>query len=167
MSDNEDATAPLWNSEVLSVEDSPGEAVAPAFGQEVEEGSEGSPGISGQDSGDVLPEDPTRTEPYNERNELDGEPTSLSSQASAKSRDAKVLAGGTRAYKVNGAVIVGSDGGEVAVARDRRVAVGEDGTREPLYLGEEARRPAEALPGHRRGLDAGAHGGVNHRSPSP
>jgi hypothetical protein len=58
MSDNEDATAALWNSEMLSVKNSVGEPI-PALPQEREEGPEGSAIVNRQDAGDVLPNQPT------------------------------------------------------------------------------------------------------------
>src|SRR3954471_4306206 len=55
-SDNEHATAPLWNSEVLSVKNSVGEPI-PEFRQPSEEGTKSSCSIR-QDAGDVLPNHP-------------------------------------------------------------------------------------------------------------
>jgi hypothetical protein len=58
MSDNEHATAPLWNSEVLSVQDSVGEPI-PEFDQPSEEGTKVPSSARRQDAGDVLPHHPS------------------------------------------------------------------------------------------------------------
>jgi hypothetical protein len=58
MSDKEDATAPLWNSSVLSVKNSVGEPI-PDFPQRPEEGSKRPSFINRQDTGDVLPDQPS------------------------------------------------------------------------------------------------------------
>src|SRR5215217_3586309 len=56
-SDNEDATAALWNSEVLSVKNSVGEPI-PEFPQPSEQGAKIFSAVTGQDAGDVLPYQP-------------------------------------------------------------------------------------------------------------
>ena len=53
MSDNEDATAALWNSGKLSVKNPVGEPI-PAFAQEPEEGSKIPSSVTRQEAGDVL-----------------------------------------------------------------------------------------------------------------
>jgi hypothetical protein len=58
MSDNEHATAPLGNSEELSVKNSVGEPI-PEFCQPPEEGSKIPPSVRGQDTRDVFPDHPS------------------------------------------------------------------------------------------------------------
>lgn len=57
ISDNEDATASLGNSKVLSVKNSVGEPI-PEFAQHAEEGSKIPSSVAGQDAGHVLPNQP-------------------------------------------------------------------------------------------------------------
>jgi hypothetical protein len=57
MSDNEDATAPLGDSEVLSVKNAVGEPI-PELAQEPEEGTKVPSSVAGQHAGDVLPNQP-------------------------------------------------------------------------------------------------------------
>jgi hypothetical protein len=57
MSDNEDATASLGYSEMLSVENSVGDPI-PAFDQHPEEGSKRPSVVDRQDTGDVFPHHP-------------------------------------------------------------------------------------------------------------
>ena len=56
-SDNEHTTAALGHSEVLSVQNSVGEPI-PEDAQEPEEGTKVPSSIAGQDTGDVLPNQP-------------------------------------------------------------------------------------------------------------
>src|SRR3546814_20255236 len=59
ISDNEDATAPLGNSEVLSVENAVGEPI-PEFAQRPEEGAKIPSAVAGQYARDVFPDRPPR-----------------------------------------------------------------------------------------------------------
>ncbi len=61
MSDNEHATAPLWNSEVLSVKNSVGEPI-PELPQPSEQGSKVPASVTRQDAGHVLPNQPAGPE---------------------------------------------------------------------------------------------------------
>lgn len=56
--------------------------------------------------------------------------------------------------------------GDVAQIRDIRVVVRENGAGKRLNLAEGYRRPAERVPGHGGGFDAGADGEVFHSAPS-
>jgi hypothetical protein len=58
MSDNEDAAAALWNSEVLSVQNSVGEPI-PEFAHRSEDGSKCPSSVDRQDARDILPDQPT------------------------------------------------------------------------------------------------------------
>jgi hypothetical protein len=60
MSDNEHATAPLGNSEPLSVKNAVGEPI-PQFCQVAQDESEVSPVIDGQKAGDVFAKKPAGT----------------------------------------------------------------------------------------------------------
>jgi hypothetical protein len=57
-SDNEDATAALWNSQVLSVKHAPGDAI-PEFAQRPDDGSHVPPSVRRQKSRDVFEQKPT------------------------------------------------------------------------------------------------------------
>jgi len=94
ISDNEDATAPLWNSEMLSVKNSVGEPI-PAVGQPSEEGSKSPSFVNGQHAGHVLPKKPAGAKAASKFNEFEREVTTASSQARSESCDTEVLAGGS------------------------------------------------------------------------
>ena len=93
ISDNEDATAPLWYSEVLSVKNPVGEPI-PEFCQPSEEGAKRPSIIRRQDTGDILPNDPAWLRSRSQAKELKCEVPSIASNSRAKSGDGKVLAGG-------------------------------------------------------------------------
>src|SRR3546814_4703342 len=68
ISDNEDATAPLGNSEVLSVENAVGEPI-PEFAQRPEEGAKIPSAVAGQYARDVFPDRPPRPVSVGDRSE--------------------------------------------------------------------------------------------------
>lgn len=104
MSDNEDSTASLGDSHVLSVQHAVGVPI-PEFSQRPEDGTHVSAvrceapsfarrGATGrQKPWDVLNDQPTGSEFVSETHELVEQPGSLSSQASAPASQADVLAG--------------------------------------------------------------------------
>jgi hypothetical protein len=86
MSDNEDATAPLWNSEELSVQHSVGEPI-PEFDQPSEDGSKVPSSVRGQDAGDVLPYHPSGPCPISKPEKLECQVATLVSQSASKAGD--------------------------------------------------------------------------------
>jgi hypothetical protein len=70
MSDNEDATAPLGYSKVLSVKNSVGDPI-PELPQESEKGSKRPSSIDRQHAGDVLPDQPSGPQSASKVSELD------------------------------------------------------------------------------------------------
>lgn len=60
--DNEHATAALWDSEVLRVQDSPCDVHRPEFRQGVEDESEISPAIAAEGTRYILPNSPSWTD---------------------------------------------------------------------------------------------------------
>lgn len=100
MPDNEDSTATLRNSEALSVEHSPSDAI-PAPDHEPEEGRKGVSVVSGKDSRDVLPNHPSGAESTSKEQKLDGQVTTRVIQTSSSSGDGEGLAGGSPNENVN------------------------------------------------------------------
>ena len=72
MSDNEDAAPSLGYSEKLSIENSVGDPI-PELDQKPEEGSKRPSVVNRQDTGDVLPNQPSGPEPISKSSKLDGE----------------------------------------------------------------------------------------------
>ena len=99
-SDNEDATAALWNSKVLSVKNPVGEPI-PEFRQRPEEGTKRPSSVNGQDTGHVFPDDPTRPEPVSKSRELKREVATVVIQSLSESCNAEALTGSSSDQKVN------------------------------------------------------------------
>ena len=112
MADSEDSTTTLGNSEPLSVQHSPRDAI-PAVNHEAEEGREGVSVVSRKDAGHVLPNHPAGAESSSKEKKLDGQVTTRVIQSSSSSGDGKGLAGGASNENVNWGGIA-SDPGEVA-----------------------------------------------------
>jgi hypothetical protein len=91
MSDNEHATAALWNSSVLSVKNSVGEPI-PDFPQRPEEGSKCPSSVCRQDTGDVLPNQPSGPQTFSKSNELNCKLATSTVQSSSETSDGKILA---------------------------------------------------------------------------
>jgi hypothetical protein len=161
ISDNEHASAALWNSEVLSVQHSVGEPI-PEFDQPSEDGTKVPSSIARQDAGDVLPHQPSGPCAISKPEKLERQVATVVSQSASKAGDAERLAGGASDKKVNWPIFVGSDRGEVAVKRNIGVMVRQHSARECLDLGEEGGLPSERMPGGGCGFDAGTDGAVPH-----
>jgi malate synthase len=86
MSDNEDATAPLWYSKVLSVKNSVSEPI-PELPQDSEEGSKRPSVVNRQDAGDVLPYQPSGPQALSKSSELKGEVATRIIQSCSESGD--------------------------------------------------------------------------------
>jgi hypothetical protein len=100
ISDNEDATASLWNSEVLSVKNSVGEPI-PEFPQPSEEAAKIPPFSQGQDAGDVLPDHPAGAQSISNCKEDEGQVATRVSHAFSETSDGEGLAGGSSDQKVD------------------------------------------------------------------
>jgi hypothetical protein len=100
MSDNEHAAAALRDSEVASVQNTVGEP-KPAFPHGPEEGSESAPPIGGKHTGDILPNEPARSNCLKNSYIFESELSSIASKAGAKSRHRKILARGAPDKNVN------------------------------------------------------------------
>jgi hypothetical protein len=86
MSDNEDATAPLWYSKVLSVQNSVGEPI-PEFDQPSEEGAKVQSSIRRQHAGDVLPHHPSGACAIKKPEKLERQLTALIIHSASKAGD--------------------------------------------------------------------------------
>lgn len=96
MSDNEDATAPLGNSEVAAVENSVPDS-KPEVGQRLKHDSEVPTAVRGEKSGYVFQEDPPVSlrefELFRDARELEEEDAALSLETGSASGDTEVLTG--------------------------------------------------------------------------
>jgi hypothetical protein len=154
ISDNEDATAPLRNSKVLSVKDSVGDAI-PEFAHAPENGTKVPSASRRQDAGDVLPYQPSGAESLSKPKKLECQVATVIGQTASKSSDRERLAGGSSNKKVDWLILPALDRGEVAMQRDIGIVMAQHGARESLDLAVERRLPPERLPSARRGGDAG------------
>src|SRR3990167_6792653 len=100
MSDNEDTTAPLWNSAVLSVKNPVGEPI-PEFPQPSEEAAKIPSFIRGQDAGDVLPDHPAWPQSISNCKEDEGQVATRIVHPLSESFDREGLAGGSSDKKLN------------------------------------------------------------------
>ena len=116
MSDNEDATAPLWYSKELSVKHSVGEPI-PEFDQPSEDGSKVPSASRRQDAGHVLPNQPSGAEALSKPKKFEGQVATVIGQAASKARDRERLAGGSSNKKVDWFIFVLPNVREVAVQR--------------------------------------------------
>jgi len=140
MADNEHATAPLWNSEVLSVKNSVGEPI-PELPQPAEQGSKRPSFVNRQDTGDVLPDQPAGPQAISKSKEFECEVATFASQTRSKSGDAEVLAGSSTNEKVNWPC-AGADASEVSMVPYLGIVVGQYRATERINFREPSRSPA-------------------------
>jgi hypothetical protein len=133
MSDNEHATAPLGNSEELSVKNPVGEPI-PAFCQPPEEGSKIPPSTGGQDTRDVFPDHPSGSKPPSNCQIDEHEVASRIIESLSESRDAEALTGGAANEKVNCSNVPLLKLCHVAEVRNVGVVVRQDSAREGFNL---------------------------------
>jgi hypothetical protein len=106
-SDNEDTSpalrdgsGPSPHSHVLSVQHSVGEPI-PEFPQRPEEGAKVPSSVRGQNTGDIFPDNPPRSEPSSDCQVGEHEVAARVFESLAESCDAEGLAGGSAHEKVN------------------------------------------------------------------
>ena len=124
MSDNEDAAAALWNSEVLSVKNSVCDPI-PELPQHPEEGSERPSSVDRQDAGDVLPNQPAGPQSASKASVLDRELATRSVHSRSESGDAEVLARGSAHEKIDWLMLCVLNLCEVAAVGHIRIMVRE------------------------------------------
>jgi hypothetical protein len=100
MSDNEHAAAALWNSEVLSVENAVGEPI-PEFRHRPENGTKVPPSVARQDSGDVLPHQPSGPFSVSKPKIFEGQVATVVVQSASESSNTEGLARGSSHEKVD------------------------------------------------------------------
>jgi hypothetical protein len=100
MSHNKEATPPLGDSEMLRVQDPPGEAI-PALAKRPEDDFKSQSSVSRQDTGDIFPEEPPGTDAASQSRELQGEVSPGVVETATVSSDAEALARGPSDQKVN------------------------------------------------------------------
>lgn len=133
-SDNDDTTAPLWNSGVLSVQHSVGEP-KPELSQRPEDGTHVPSSSRRQKARDVFEDNPARLELFSDPSELVEEPRLFTCETSAPTRDGKVLARKATNEEVDWAGIVRSEVRDVAKTGNGRKPVGEDRVAVGVNLG--------------------------------
>lgn len=154
MSDKEDATASLRDSEVLSVSNPPGHAI-PEFDQASDDSGEvvslvHFPALSvthtarrvidrrprGKQARDVLRENPAGSKFSNEATELPPQPRPLSTQSRTMPSHGEVLTRPAARENIDSWEVVSSDGANVVIARHVRPVLGEHAAarRVDLYL---------------------------------
>jgi hypothetical protein len=170
MSDNEHTLSPLRDSSAvpihsheLSVENAVGEPI-PELAQPPEEGSKRPSTVDRQDTGDVLPYQPSGPQSISKAEIFESEVATFTVQAFSEAGDAEILAGGPAAKKVNWSDMVRLDlckiaeqrriieaGGKAMIPanRDRAEPLGQHGSWELLDLAV-----ADALPAKGRRCDA-------------
>ncbi|CAA7620523.1 conserved hypothetical protein [Magnetospirillum sp. SS-4] len=178
--DNEHTTAALGQAEILGVEHPPRDcprgskhstSVRPFApwrddrtifsGQSAQKASEGVV-AGGEDSGDVLPNNPSWVDGIGEFHEFERKVATGIVQRLAQPRHRECLAGRAAHQDVDFSPPCRTvDGGHVAQIGDGRIAVGQHGGRKRLDLGEEGRPPTQRFPSYRRRFDSAAHGAVN------
>ena len=162
-SDNEHASAALWNSEELSVQNSVGEPI-PEFAQPPEDGAKRPSSVNGQDTGDVLPHHPAGPCAISKPEKFQREVATISIQSRSESGDGEVLTGRSSDKKVNWPIFIAFDGREVPMQRDVRIVMRENGARCGFDLAVRSGFPAQRLPSHRAGADACADVEVSHHA---
>jgi hypothetical protein len=106
MRDNEDSTTTLGDSKVLSVQDSPCDAI-PEFDQRPEEGTKVPPSSRRQDTGDIFPDDPAGLEFVSQPKKGESEVAPGVGKSFAESCDGEGLAGCASDQKVDCSTLEG------------------------------------------------------------
>ena len=164
MSNNEDATAPLGHSEELSVQHSPG-ATIPEFCQRSDDGAKVAPAVRGQNTGDVFPDDPPRSQAASKPAKLDGQVATRILQAAASSGEGEGLAGSSSGQNVDWTA-ASFDRREVAKVGNAGVSMRQQRGAKRIDLGKPCRPEAQRLPGHGHRLNARTYAAVSQRNPS-
>ena len=159
MSDNEEATAALGDSEELSVKHSPCEMI-PALGQRPDECPEVPSAVSRKSSGDIFPDDPHRENFRNNADKVHGQSATFIGKPTAFSCDAESLAGSPADHNVNCSKVPPLKLCHVAIVRHGRKAMRQNGGRKLLNFAEADRFPAKRPPCHAGGLDARTQGQI-------
>ena len=134
ISDKEDSTATLGNSEELSVQDSVGKMI-PAFSQRLGKVTEVDPAVRGQASWNVFPKNPARCNFTSQADKVEGQSTALSRKSGSLSGDREVLAGSPPDQKVNCSTVFSPvDFCHVTEIGHVWVVMRKHGTRKPFDL---------------------------------
>ena len=161
MCNNEDATTTLGHSEELSVQNSVSDPV-PEVCQRPEDGAKRPSSVDGQHSGDVLPDDPSRSSASSQSEKLQREVATRVIQSKPVASEGEGLARGSSHENINCSCGGGVDLREVAKVPHLRIAMRQDRARELVDLRVPGRAPAKRMPRDGRSLDARADGPVNH-----
>jgi hypothetical protein len=141
-SDNEHTRASLGQVKELSVQDSVGEPI-PEFDQPSEEGTKVPSSVRRQHAGDVLPHHPSGACAIKKLEKLEGQLTALVIHSASKAGDTERLTGSASDKKVNWAIFVALDRGEVAMKRRVGIVMFQDSARERLDLAIGGGFPSE------------------------
>jgi hypothetical protein len=155
-SDNEDATAALWNSEVLSVQDSVGPPV-PEFPQPSENGTKVPSSIARQHARDVLPDHPSGPCAVSKPKKFEGQVATIICQSASETGDTERLARCSANQKVCCSTVFISNFCEIATVDYMRPVMREYRAGEFLNLGKAKMLPAKRLPRYSISTDARAN----------
>jgi hypothetical protein len=153
--DDEDTLPSDGCPEISRVQDSVGPPI-PALPQEREEGTKVPSSSRRQEAGDVFEHHPSGAQAASQSKKLDGQVAARIIHAETSSADGEGLARSAADQKSDWSR-AGLDLREVAISRNLRVAVSEDGRGERVDLGDERGLPSQGMPRHRGGLDPGAN----------
>ncbi|CAK0778792.1 hypothetical protein WCLP8_800002 [uncultured Gammaproteobacteria bacterium] len=159
MSDNEQAAAPLRDSEVLSVNDTPRPSIPDPF-HLPEEGGEIPSAVAGQCPGHVFPDEPAGAESINHVKGDEGQVTTRIIQASSLSGNRERLAGAAECEQIDILNSPPVHGGDIAEVRDTGKVRPVNGRRERIDLGGPA--PVDAGTGALGRADPGKEGAAAH-----
>jgi len=160
MSDNEDATAALRDSEELSVQHSPG-ATIPEFRQRPEDGSKVPATVRRQNAGDVFPDNPPRPQSASKAAKLDGQVATRIIQSTSSSGDGEGLARSPSGQNVDWTGIR-LNCSEITTVRDLRVMVRQQCRTKRVDFSEPCRPKSERHPSYGDGLYSGTNAAVGH-----
>jgi hypothetical protein len=100
MRDNEDSTATLRDSEVLSVQHSVGEPI-PEFSKRPEKGTKVPPSVATEDTRHIFPDNPSGLEAISQSKKDEGEVAACVFKSLAEASDGEGLTGGSSDQKVD------------------------------------------------------------------
>lgn len=142
MADKEDTTATLGDSEVLSVQYPPADAI-PEFDQRLEDDGKVPPTGAVEQTRDVLKQQPAGTEASSEAYDLEEQPAPRASEASTLTSMGQVLAGESATEQIDGSKLGWIESTNISKVH----GFGESGGEHPTRGGVDLRLPDNDCPG--------------------
>jgi hypothetical protein len=147
-SDNEDATAPLWNSKVLSVQDSVGPPV-PELPQPSENGTKVPSSVARHNAGDVLPDHPSGPCAISKSKKFEGQVPTIISQSASETGDTERLARCSSNQKFCCSTVFVSNLRKIYLIHYPRPSMRKNRRGEFLNLGKTQMLKAQQVPSYR------------------